>query len=90
MPKRAVDRDLAKALPGIRHTSGVLISGKAKLADRLEIELRAGDIIHTLNRRPVRDLNDLRRDIKNLKPGDGVVLQVERKRKLLYVAFEMD
>lgn len=85
-----VDRELAKALPGIRHASGVLVSGKTKLAERLEIELRAGDVIHTLNRRPIRDLNDLRREIKALKPGDAVVLQVERKRKLLYVAFEMD
>jgi serine protease Do len=85
-----VDRELAKALPGIRHASGVLVSGKTKLADRLEIELRAGDVIHTLNRRQIRDLNDLRREIKGLKPGDAVVLQVERKRRLLYVAFEMD
>ena len=85
-----VDRELAKALPGIREASGVLISGKTKLAERLQIELRTGDIIHTLNRKPIRDLNGLRHEIKNLKPGDAVVLQVERKRKLLYVAFEMD
>jgi serine protease Do len=85
-----VDRELAKALPGIRDASGVLVSGKTKLADRLEIELRPGDIIHTLNRKPIRDLDHLRRMIKGLKPGDAVVLQVERKRRLLYVAFEMD
>jgi len=85
-----VDRELAKALPGIRDASGVLVSGKTKLADRLEIELRAGDIIHALNRKPIRNLDNLRRVIKALKPGDAVVLQVERKRKLLFVAFELD
>jgi S1-C subfamily serine protease len=85
-----VDRELVKALPGIRDASGVLVSGKTRLTERLEIELRAGDIIHSLNRRHIRDLNDLRAEIKRLRPGEAVVLQVERKRRLLYVAFEMD
>jgi len=85
-----IDRELARAIPGIREASGVLVSGKTKLADRMEIELRAGDIIHTLNRKTIRNMNDLRREIKSLKPGDAVVLQVERKRKLLYVSFELD
>jgi serine protease Do len=85
-----VDQNLSKSLPGIRKASGVLISGKTKRAERLEIHLQPGDIIHVLNNAVISDMTSLRAEIKRLKPGDAVVLQVERKRKLHYVTFEID
>ena len=52
--------------------------------------LQAGDIIHQLNQTPIDTMDTLRATVGKLKPGDPVVLQVEREDGLMYVSFEME
>jgi len=49
-----------------------------------------GDIIHSLNRAPIKSMDDLRSAFSQLKPGDPVVLQVERNGRLTFLTFEME
>ncbi len=51
-----------------------------------EGELEPGDVIHAVNRTTVRNLDALRLTIDALKPGDPLVLQIERDGELMYVA----
>ena len=53
-------------------------------------ELAPGDFIRSVNAVPVTSITQLRTLIDNFKLGDAVALQVERKGKLMYLAFEMD
>jgi len=52
--------------------------------------LRAGDVIHSLNRTPIASVEQLRTAVAQLKPGDAAVLRIERQGQLQYLAFEME
>jgi S1-C subfamily serine protease len=76
--------------PGSGPGIGVVVTGKSAADEGSEAcnELEIGDIIHALNGITVKTVNDLRVAAGKLKPGDVVVLRVERKRRLLYLAFQ--
>jgi len=52
--------------------------------------LLAGDLIHEVNTTSIDSMDQLRAAVGALKPGDPVVLQVERDGGLLYVSFELE
>jgi S1-C subfamily serine protease len=52
--------------------------------------LAQGDVIYAVNRKPVTRLGELRTMIEGFKPGDPVVLQLERRGELLYLAFTVE
>ena len=82
--------DEMKSRLNFRISSGVIVVGQA--ADLLmpDTGLEAGDVIHQLNRLPIDSMDTLRAAVGRLKPGDPVVLQVERDGGLMYVSFEME
>lgn len=43
-----------------------------------DVDLLPGDIIHSINNVSVTGLDDLRRELRAIKAGDAVVLQIER------------
>ncbi len=54
-----------------------------------ESPLRKGDRILEINRIPVKSAEDIDRALKNTRPGDFVILRVERKGKKLYIAVQL-
>jgi len=70
-------------------SSGVLVVARLGTTDA-EPELKAGDVIRSVNAAPITSVAQLRAMIETFQPGDAIALQVERKGKLMYVAFEMD
>ena len=52
--------------------------------------LEAGDIIRAVDRTALQSTSQFETLVRDLRPGDPVVLQVERKGKLQYLAFEME
>jgi S1-C subfamily serine protease len=54
------------------------------------IDLQPGDIIEAVNTFPVPFLDTLRSALDNIKPGDPVVLQIERDGRFRYLALELD
>jgi serine protease Do len=86
-----VDAAIARVLPPLRIVAGVLVvSSTPGVLDTRDGDLRAGDVIHVVNRQPVAGLSDLRAAVGSLKTGDPVVLHVERAGELLYVTFVAD
>jgi serine protease Do len=65
--------------------AGLLSGEPATLAD-----LQAGDVIFSLNGKPVSSTAGLRQDLASLKTGDAVVFEVERQSVIVYVAFEVE
>ena len=74
----------------LRIPSGVVVLGQSLDLNALTNNLHAGDIIHAMNRVPVTSVDQLRTALRALKPGDPVVLQIERLGQLQYVDFEME
>jgi S1-C subfamily serine protease len=77
-------------MPDVRIPSGVVVLGRSLDLNALAADLRAGDIIHTLNRTRIESIQQLRSILRQLKAGDAVVLQIERQQKLQYIDVEAD
>ena len=83
-----LDRRLAEALPVLRVPSGVVVvSTEADAIDARDGGLAPGDVIFGVNGKWVSGLVELRAALEPLKSGAPVVLQLERRGELLYLAF---
>jgi serine protease Do len=86
-----LDPKVAVLLPALRGKSGVVVvSATAGTFDSDSGGLGPGDVIHAVNGKWITDLPALRSALDGMKPGDPVVLQVERQGALLYMAFAID
>lgn len=82
--------DLRSRLGALRIPSGVVVVGRAADLILPDTGLQAGDIIHQLNTSSIDSMDALRANVRALKAGDPVVLQVERDGGLQYLSFEME
>jgi serine protease Do len=73
----------------LRSKSGVLVSGELAHSD-IDTGLLVGDLIRSVNGTDVQTVEGLRSLIQAFKPGDAVVLQVERHGRFMYLPFEID
>ena len=75
-------------LPDLRIDHGVVVVAHAEGSGQAT-GLQTGDVIHEVNGSMVPTLDALRSAMSQLKRGDPVALFVERDKKLLYTAFEL-
>jgi len=85
-----LDGKAKRLLQGSRSDSGILVVGQAAGPNVVETGLEAGDIICAIGRVPLQSMSQFQEMVHNLRPGDPVVLQIERNGKLQYLAFEME
>jgi len=85
-----IDRKISALVPDLRMASGVIVAARTTFGASVDSGLVTGDVIHTLNGVTIISLDTLTAGIKQLKPGDPVVLQIERDGRLQYLAFEME
>ena len=85
-----VDDQLRSVLGTMRIPNGVVVV--ARVADFMSAAtgLQTGDVIHSVNQAPIDSLGSLRAALKQIKPHDPIVLQVERDGGLQWLAFELD
>jgi S1-C subfamily serine protease len=86
-----LDRRMARLLPIARAVSGVIVASTVDGAlDARDGGLAQGDVVVAVNRTPISGLAELRGALDALKPGDPVVLQLERQGGLMYLAFTVE
>jgi serine protease Do len=85
-----VEEKILPLLPYLRQRYGVLVVARAADAPQVDTGLQSGDVIHTLNDRPVTDIDALNEALKPFRRGDPVVLDVDRMGRRMYLAFEME
>jgi serine protease Do len=85
-----ISDQMRSAFGTTRMPGGVVVVGRAANLIVSESGLQTGDIIHSLNNKPVDSVEGLRADVRGLKAGAAVVLQIERDGGLQYLAFEME
>ncbi len=85
-----IDSKISAMVPDLRMASGVIVAARTAFGASVESGLDTGDVIHGLNGVTIISLETLSARIKQLKPGDPVVLQIERDGQLQYLAFEME
>ena len=75
----------------LRVKSGVVVaSTAARGIDAREGGLAAGDVVYAVNRKPVGTLNELRTALDQFKSGDSIVLHLERRGQLMFLAFTVE
>ncbi|MGC2323383.1 MAG: trypsin-like peptidase domain-containing protein [Terriglobales bacterium] len=84
------DDRLRAAMPDVRISSGVVVLGQSLDLNALTGDLHPGDIIHAVNRVRVESAEQLRSALRQLKPGDPLVLQIERQGQLQYIDSEVE
>ena len=84
-----VDRS-ASVLPDLRIKSGVVVVANTAYSRVVGAGVRAGDVIHAVNTKPITSLAELRKELTGFHAGDAIVLQVERSDGMDYVAFEIE
>jgi serine protease Do len=85
-----LDASVNSLLPGLRKLKGVAVVGVASDYAALNPGLRSMDVIYSVNNEPVASVTDVIKILNTKKPGDPVVLQVERQGSLGYLAFEIE
>ena len=85
-----IDEKLKKILPALRKENGVLVAARAADAPYWNYGLIPGDIICQLNRQSVATIDDLQLLLEKYQKGDAVVLEVQRRNEMIYVAFEIE
>jgi serine protease Do len=82
-----LDDKVSSALPYARIDKGVVVVAQSQELNSYTSSLRAGDILHSLNRMPIESAQQFRSMLHSMKPGQAVVLQIERAGTLQYVSF---
>ena len=85
-----IDKEVAAMIPGLRREYGLIVAAKTAGGQSQSIDLQPGDIIDAVNNSPVALLDTFRTTLSEMKPGDPVVLQIERDGRYRYLAFELD
>jgi serine protease Do len=85
-----IKHSAAAAMLNLRSDNGVLVAGLLGGEPAISADLSVGDVIRAVNGKPLDDSQQLRQILAGMKPGDAVVLEVERQSVLQYVAFEME
>ena len=85
-----INDDLKRSLPDLRIPSGVIVAARTPSALLLGDGPEPGDIIHSVNTTPIKDIAGLKQALKELHPGDPMVLQVEREGALSYLVMEYE
>ena len=77
-------------LEDTRSESGVVVVAQLSGSNAMDTGLETGDIIRAVDRTALQTTSQFVTLVHDLRPGDPVVLQVERKGKFQYLAFEME
>jgi serine protease Do len=81
---------VAALLPGLRSQAGVVVAARSPDATYGAAALAPGDVIRSLNGQPISSLEQFRSVVGALQVGQPVVLQVERRGQLQFMAFELE
>lgn len=86
-----IDEKVRSMLGGeLRIATGLIVAAKSAEGAGRMLDLRPGDVIHAVNQNPAVTVSGLRVFLDAMRPGDAVVLDVERDGRLFYVTLEIE
>ena len=85
-----INAELKEVLGDMRIPGGVLVAAKTPTSTLLGEGPQPGDVIHAVNGAPVQNLVELRQKLRQIKPGQPIVLQIERSGLLSFLVLESE
>ena len=87
----SLTHQISRMLPALRVRTGVVVASTvAGPTDSRDGGFAPVKMICAVNRVPVNGLGDLRALLEKLRIGDPVVVQVQRRGELMYLAFTLE
>jgi serine protease Do len=87
----AIDKQTSPMLPDLRKTYGVIVAARTSSPPYSGTgTLQQGDVIYSVNREPIASIDALRTAIDAIKPGDPLIIQIEREGKLTFLSLELE
>jgi|GEM_PF-4346654 len=84
-----VEVDQQVVVPGLRHQYGVIVAARSAEGLPQPIDLRPGDVIYSINGIFVASLEFLQTQLREMKAGAAVALQIEREGRLQSVTLDL-
>jgi serine protease Do len=86
-----VSGELKDLLGGdMRIPGGVLVAARTPTSSLLGEGPQPGDVIHSVNGTPIQNLVELKQQLRQIKPGQPIVLQIERSGVLSFLLLESE
>jgi serine protease Do len=83
-----IDDKIRSELSALRIPDGVLVAALGGSPSYFGDQPQAGDVIHAVNGTRVNSIESLEFELRQLKPGKSLVLQLERNGTMLFLALE--
>ena len=84
-----IDQRIASMAKGLRDPYGIIVVARTAGATT-EVPLAVGDVIRTMNGKPMNTLDALRNTLRSLPAGAPITLQLQREGRLVYMSFTLD
>jgi len=85
-----ITKPVLDAMPDLRRPQGVVVAVRSANTSYSGPSLEVGDAIYEINRHVVANVAEARKMLDHMRPGDAVVLLIERDGHLLYVPLELN
>jgi serine protease Do len=87
----AIDKKTSPMLPDLRKSYGVIVAARASNPPYSGSgTLQQGDVIYAVNREPIATIESLRSVLDAIKPGDPLIIQIERDGRLMFLSLELE
>jgi serine protease Do len=71
---------------GIKQTAGVVVTGVESGSPADEAGIKTGDVIGSVNRKPVKNVSEFAKEVEKAKKGGALLLLIHRGQSALFVA----
>jgi len=74
---------------GLKQTAGVVVSDIESGSPAEDAGIQPGDVIESVNRKPVKNVSEFVKEVGKAKKGDGLLLLVQRGENALFVGITL-
>ena len=85
MTVQNITPEIAKGL-GLKSESGILVASVVPGSQAAKADIRSGDVIQQVNKKPVKNVEDFKQKIENTKEQETILLLIQRGENTLFAA----
>jgi len=85
MSVQNITPEIAKGL-GLKSETGILVARVVPGSPAAKANIRSGDVIQQVNKKPVKDVEDFKQQIENAKDQETILLLIQRGESTLFAA----
>jgi serine protease Do len=85
MTVQNITPEIAKGL-GLKSETGILVASVVPGSPSAKADIRSGDVIQQVNKKPVKDVEDFKQEIESAKDQETILLLIQRGENTLFAA----